>query len=136
MTDYVFNWDRMLALHGNTAPYLQYAYVRIRSIFRKLGGEFAADGPLEIAEPEERALAAKLCQFGEVVPAILDDHRPNILANYLYALATTFHAFFSACHVLRAEGTTRNTRLALCEATSRVLGQGLDLLGIRVTDRM
>ncbi len=136
MTDYIFSWDRMLALQGNTAPYLQYAYVRIRSIFRKLDEAFSEKGPFEITKPEERALIGKICQFGEAVPAILDDHRPNILANYLYELATTFHSFFSGCPVLNSEGITRSTRLALCEATSRVLAKGLDLLGIRVTERM
>ncbi len=138
MTDYVFSWEKMLALQGNTAPYLQYAYVRTRSIFRKLEDAvvFADDEVFVIAEPAERTMVAKLCQFGEVVPDILNDHKPNILTNYLYELATTFHSFFEACPVLRSEGVTRRTRLALCEATSRVLRQGLDLLGIRVTERM
>jgi len=138
MTDYVFSWEKMLALQGNTAPYLQYAYVRTRSIFRKLedGVAFAPGETFVIAEAAERAMAAKLCQFGEVVPDILNDHRPNILTNYLYEVATTFHAFFEACPVLRSEGVTRKSRLALCEATSRVLRQGLELLGIGVTERM
>jgi arginyl-tRNA synthetase len=138
MTDYVFSWEKMLALQGNTAPYLQYAYVRTRSIFRKLEDavEFAPDEAFVIEEPAERTMASKLCQFGEIVPEILNDHKPNILTNYLYEVATTFHSFFEACPVLRSEGVTRKTRLALCEGTSRVLRKGLDLLGIQVTERM
>ena len=136
-SDYIFDWDKMLALTGNTAPYLQYAYVRIRSIFRKLGEDFAATSEaLELTEPAERALASKLAQFGETVPDILNDHRPNILAQYLYELATTFHAFVTECHVLRSEGIVRKTRLALCEATARTLRQGLTLLGIAVPEKM
>ena len=78
----------------------------------------------------------KLAQFGEVVPDVLNDFRPNLLANHLYELATSFHSFYEACPVLRAEGAARSTRLALCELTSRMLKQGLDLLGIEVTERM
>ncbi len=136
MTDYVFDWDKMLSLKGNTAPYLLNAYVRTRGIFRKLGGEFARPDTIAITEPNERTLALKLIQFGEVVPAVLDDHKPNILAAYLYELAKTFHSFFEACPVLRSEGITRDSRLFLCETTSRVLSQGLNLLGIEVTERM
>src|SRR5205807_3010874 len=87
MTDYIFSWDRMLALQGNTAPYLQNAYVRIRSIFRKAGEEFVPVKVLSLTAPEEKNLATRLCQFGEVVPTVLNDFRPNILANYLYELA-------------------------------------------------
>jgi arginyl-tRNA synthetase len=136
LTDYVFSWDRMLALQGDTAPYLQYSYVRTRSIFRKLDSEVALDGPLEIAAEGEIHLARMLARFGEVVPAVLDDFRPNILANYLLELAKAFHSFFEACPVLKAEGETRRSRLALCELTSRVLERGLGLLGIRVPQRM
>jgi arginyl-tRNA synthetase len=138
-TDYVFSWDKMLSLQGNTAPYLQYSYVRIRSIFRKAGetGIRPQTGvEFILTEPAELALAKKLCQFGEVVPQILEDYRPNLLANYLYELASTFHSFFEACPVLKSEGATQATRLALCETTARVLAKGLDLLGIRVPERM
>jgi arginyl-tRNA synthetase len=138
-TDYVFSWDKMLSLQGNTAPYLQYSYVRIRSIFRKAeeaGIARQTDGGFFLAEPAELALAKKLAQFGEVVPQILDDYRPNLLANYLYELASTFHSFFEACPVLKSEGSTQATRLALCDTTGRVLAKGLDLLGIRVPERM
>ena len=141
LTDYVFNWDRMLSFQGNTAPYLQNAYVRIRSIFRR--GELdpeaagAAEVSLALTEPAERDLARKLAQFAETLPAVLDDFRPNLLANYLYELAGTFHSFFEACPVLKAEaGTPRETRLTLCRVTMRTLRTGLGLLGIDVPERM
>ena len=136
LTDYKFSWDKMLSLQGNTAPYLLNAYVRTRSIFRKLDVEVTLTDDLAITEPAERALAMKLAQFAENAHDILDDHRPNLLANYLYELASAYHAFFEACNVLRAEGTVRNTRLTLCEATGRVLKTGLGLLGIQTTERM
>ena len=137
MTDYVFSWDRMLALQGDTAPYLQYSYVRVRSIFRKLEEGFAVDaGGIGIEADAEVHLARTLVRFGETVPSLLDDFRPNLLANYLLDLAKAFHSFFEACPVLKSEGATQNTRLALCELTSRVLKQGLGLLGIEVPERM
>jgi arginyl-tRNA synthetase len=136
MSDYVFSWDKMLSFQGNTAPYLQNAYVRIQSIFRKLGSEFTAPAALALTEPAEAALCKKLLQFGEIVPSVLDDFRPNVLANYLYELANAFHGFYEACPVLKSEGETRQSRLALCELTARVLRQGLELLGIRVPERM
>jgi len=136
MTDYIFSWDRMLSFQGNTAPYLQNAYVRIRSIFRKAGEEFVAPTNISLAAAEEKNLAMKLCQFAEVVPTVLNDFRPNILANYLYELANSFHAFYEACPVLKSEEPTRSSRLALCELTARVLHRGLDLLGIAVPEKM
>ncbi len=136
LTDYIFSWDRMLSFQGNTAPYLQNAYVRIRSIFRKLDAPWSAPATLALAELAERDLARRLAQFGEAVPAVLDDYRPNLLANYLYELADAFHGFYEACPVLKAEGATRNSRLALCEITARVLRTGLDLMGIAVPERM
>lgn len=136
MTDYVFSWDRMLSFQGNTAPYLQNAYVRIRSIFRKAGEEFVAPATISLDAAEERNLALKLCQFAETVPAVLNDFRPNLLANYLYELANAFHAFYEACPVLKAEEPARGSRLALCELTARVLAKGLELLGIKVPERM
>jgi len=136
LTDYKFSWDKMLSLQGNTAPYLLNAYVRTRSIFRKLDGAVTLSDDLTITEPAERALAMKLAQFAENAHDILDDHRPNLLANYLYELANTYHSFYEACPVLRAEGAVKNTRLTLCEATSRVLRTGLGLLGIQTTERM
>lgn len=137
MTDYVFSWDKMLSLQGNTAPYLQNAYVRIRSIFRKLeGGEWAAAEKFAFSDPKETVLAKKLLGFGETVPQVLDDFRPNILATYLYELANVFHTFYEACPVLKAAEPARRTRLALCDLSARVLERGLALLGIRVPERM
>ena len=137
MTDYVFSWDRMLALQGDTAPYLQYSYVRVRSIFRKLDGQINIDpSALSIEADAEVHLARMLVRFGETVPILLDDFRPNLLANYLLELAKAFHSFFEACPVLKSEGDTQNTRLALCELTSQVLEKGLGLLGIEVPERM
>lgn len=137
LTDYVFSWDRMLALQGDTAPYLQYSHVRIRSIFRKLDAPFdARSATISLDEEQEIHLARLLVRFGEVLPTVLDDHRPNLLANYLLELARAFHSFFEACPVLKAEGSVRDSRLALCDLTSRVLSTGLSLLGIQVPERM
>jgi arginyl-tRNA synthetase len=137
-SDYVFSWDKMLSFQGNTAPYLQYSYVRIRSIFRKAEEAGIRHGTDAVAftEPGELALAKKLAQFGEVLPQVLDDYRPNVLASYLYELAAAFHAFFEACPVLKSAGDIRATRLALCEVTAHVLARGLGLLGIQVPERM
>ncbi|MEP7015081.1 MAG: arginine--tRNA ligase [Verrucomicrobiota bacterium] len=136
MTDYVFAWDKMLSFQGNTAPYLQNAYVRIRSIFRKAGESAPKDGELVLKEPAEITLARRLCQFAEAVPQVLNDFRPNVLANYLFELANSFHAFYEACPVLKSEEPARSSRLALCELTGRVLQHGLALLGIKVPEKM
>jgi arginyl-tRNA synthetase len=154
-SDYVFSWDRMLSFQGNTAPYLQNAHVRICGIFRKAvsaadestdsaataptpeaGASVAPIAPIVLEAPAELALAKKLFQFGEVLPQVLDDNRPNLLANYLYDLASIFHGFFESCPVLKSEGALRLSRLALCKATANVLRQGLDLLGIEAPARM
>ncbi len=137
LTDYVFSWDRMLALQGDTAPYLQYSHVRIRSIFRKLDAPFdASAAEIHLNEPAEIHLVRLLVRFGEVLPTILEDFRPNLLANYVLELARAFHSYFEACPVLKAEEPIRSSRLALCELTSRTLKQGLYLLGIEVPERM
>jgi len=136
MTDYVFSWGKMLSLQGNTAPYLQNAYVRIRSIFRKAGESAPSIGNLMLESPVEINLAKRLCQFAEVVPQVLNDFRPNILANYLFELANSFHAFYEACPVLQSEEPARSSRLALCDLAGRVLQHGLDLLGIKVPEKM
>src|SRR5437016_1204426 len=161
MTDYIFSWEKMLSLHGNTAPYLQNAYVRIRSIFRKAGdaavatplwgveggtghppspGYGEASRPvattLTLTEPAEINLAKRLCQFAEIVPQVLNGFRPNILANYLFELANSFHTFYEACPVLKSEEPARSSRLALCDLAGRVLQRGLDLLGIKVPEKM
>ena len=135
-TDYVFSWDKMLSLHGNTAPYLQNAYVRIRSIFRKAGEAAPKIDKLILSEPAELNLAKRVCQFAEIVPQVLNGFRPNILANYLFELANSFHAFYEACPVLKSEEPARSSRLALCELTGRVLQKGLELLGIKVPEKM
>ncbi len=136
MTDYIFSWDRMLSLQGNTAPYLQNAYVRVRSIFRKAGPNFQAPEEIHLLEPAELILAKRLAQFGEIVPQVLNDFRPNLLANYLFELANSFHSFYEICPVLKAEEPARSTRLALCELTGRTLQKGLELLGIQVPEKM
>ncbi len=137
MTDYIFDWDTMLSLKGNTAPYLINAYVRTRAIFRRLGSDFeASSGGVLLEEEAEKALLLKLAQFAEIVPSVLEDFRPNALAAYLYEVATTYHQFWEACPVLKVEGDLRHTRLALCELTGRVLRRGLGLLGIRTTEKM
>ena len=136
MTDYVFSWDKMLSLHGNTAPYLQNAYVRIRSIFRKAAEGLSASAKITLSDPAEIQLAKRLTQFAEIVPSVLNDFRPNVLANYLFELANSFHTFYEACPVLKAEEPTRQSRLALSELTGRTLQRGLDLLGIAVPEKM
>src|SRR2546423_4505392 len=135
MTDYIFSWDKMLSLHGNTAPYLQNAYVRIRSIFRKAEAASLSQAPV-LDEPAELNLAKRPCQFAEIVPQVLNDFRPNILANYLFELANSFHTFYEACPVLKADEPVRSSRLALCDLTGRVLQRGLKLLGIDVPEKM
>lgn len=136
MTDYVFAWEKMLSFQGNTAPYIQNAYVRTRSIFRKLGVPVEFTPDCELSHPNERSLALKLLQYAEIVPDVLRDFRPNLLAAYLFELAQEFHPFWENCPVLSAEGLAKNTRLLLCDLTSQVLRQGLGLMGIRVTEKM
>ncbi|MGO8700616.1 MAG: arginine--tRNA ligase [Limisphaerales bacterium] len=137
-SDYVFSWDRMLSLQGNTAPYLLYAYARVRSIFRK-GGEEAQGGPsvpFVLTAPEESLLARHLINFGFTLEAAAEDYRPNFLCAYLYELAGHFARFYENCPVLKAEEATRATRLALCDLTARVLKQGLAVLGIDPVEQM
>jgi len=136
MTDYVFSWDRMLSLQGNTAPYLQNAYVRIRSIFRKSGEPPPKIDKLTLRDPSEINLAKRICQFAEIVPQVVNDFRPNIVANYLFELANSFHRFYEACPVLKSDEPVRGSRLALCDLSGRVLQRGLDLLGIKVPEKM
>ncbi len=139
-SDYVFSWDKILALNGNTAPYLQYAYARIQSIFRKgeipkseAGGQPVA---IRLAAPEEIALARHLLNFGLVLEAAAEDYRPNFICTYLFELASHFSRFFENCPVLKAEAADRASRLALCDLTARVLAQGLDILGIETVPSM
>jgi arginyl-tRNA synthetase len=138
LTDYVFSWDKMLSFQGNTAPYLQNAYVRIRSIFRKAGAEGISVEvvPILIEDPAERALALQILRFGEVLHAVMDDQRPNLLCLYLYELADRFHRFYEACPILKSEGAIRSSRLTIAGLTADVLQTGLGLLGIGVPERM
>ena len=136
-TDYVFDWDKMLALQGNTAPYLQYAYTRARSIFRKVDAPDFANITVAAAAPEELGLAKHLMNFSQTLEMVADDHRPNFLCNYLFELAGHFSCFYEACPVLKAKADVeRESRLALCELTGRVLKTGLEVLGIEVTEVM
>lgn len=138
--DYRFSWDRMLALDGNTAPYLINAYVRVHGIFRK--GEIDFDGfvsdAVRVDDPNEKALVLKLMQFGPTVASVADSLEPHRMCNYLYELASSFHKFFEHCPVLRSDvpEDVRQGRLALCKLVALTLRQGLGLLGIGVVERM
>ncbi len=136
MTDYIFDWDTMLSLKGNTAPYLINAYVRTRAIFRKMGATFEGADSIRLTEEAECHLALKLAQYAETISMVLVDFRPNALASYIYELANAYHRFWEACPVLKSDGEVRETRLALCELTGRVLGHALGLLGIRKVEKM
>ena len=133
-SDYVFSWDKLLSLEGNTAPYMQYAYARIRSIFRK--DATARPGAIQIADPAERALALRLARFAETVAAVAAECLPNVLCAYLYDLAGAFMGFYESCPVLQSEGATRASRLGLCELTARTIQTGLGLLGIQTLEQM
>ena len=137
-SDYVFSWDKMLALQGNTAPYLQYAYARIRSIFRKseTSNIQHPTSNIELKSPEEITLAKHLLNFGLTLEVVAEEYRPNFLCNYLFELAGKFTSFYENCPVLKADDATRASRLALCDLTARVLKQGLDVLGIETVEQM
>jgi arginyl-tRNA synthetase len=137
--DYVFDWDRMLSFEGNTAPYLQNAHVRIRSIFRKAGVEPGAVPPGSVAAeaPAERALALRLLQFPGTIALVGDSLQPHHLCTYLFELASEFHRFFEQCPVLRApEPDLRESRLRLCGLVAGTLATGLRLLGIEPIGKM
>jgi len=136
--DYVFDWERMLSFDGNTAPYLQYAHARICSIFRRAGidrSSLRAVVP-QIVEKEERTLALAVLGFDSAVADTLERYSPHRLCTYLYELATAFTGFYEHCPVLKADGAVRESRLALCDLTARVLECGLDLLGIGAPEQM
>ena len=139
-SDYIFSWDKMLALQGNTAPYLVYAYARIKSIFRKSEMDSSLvtrHASLTLTAPEELTLAKHLLNFGITLEAVTEEFRPNYLCNYLFELASHFMRFFENCPVLKAEdAATRNSRLALCDLTARVLKQGLETVGIETVEQM
>ena len=137
-SEYTFDFDRMLALTGNTGPYLQYASARIRSMFRKAGlsPEETVDD-IVLTEEAERALALVLLRFGGVVEQVGRTYEPHRLCGYLFDVAQTFTTFYERCPVLRAEeATVRASRLALSSATLAVLVQGLRLLGITAPEQM
>jgi arginyl-tRNA synthetase len=135
-SDVTFDWDRMLSLEGNTAPYLLYSYARCRSIQRKGEVTSSSVGGIVLAAPEERALALALVHFPEALAAALEHHRPNLLCDHLFATANALNRFYAECPVLSAEPAVREARLALVEATARVLGRGLEILGIPLLARM
>ncbi len=136
-SDYIFSWDKMLAFNGNTAPYLQYAYARIKSIFRKAGDVSNQQSTINLLAPQELALAKHLLNFGIVLENAADEYRPNFICTYLYELAGHFTTFYENCPVLKPEAAEfRASRLQLCALTARVLKQGLDILGIEVVEQM
>ncbi len=136
-TDYIFDWDTMLSFEGNTAPYLQYAYTRIRSIFRRAGEvSVSQDQAIELSAEHEIALALKLLQYAEAIDSVTDDYQANILCNYLFELAQQFMSFYENCPVLKAEAQVRQSRLHLCDLSARTLKHGLGLLGISTVEQM
>ncbi|MEC4090401.1 arginine--tRNA ligase [Pseudoalteromonas rubra] len=138
-SDYIFNWDTMLSFEGATAPYLQYAYTRVRSIFRKAGVDSAAlSGSINIVEPQEKALALKLLQLEEVLDLMIGEATPHVLCGYLYELASLYMTFYEACPILKDDvsAEVRESRLLLCNLVARTLHTGLELLGIEVMEQM
>jgi arginyl-tRNA synthetase len=139
-SDYIFSWDKMLAMQGNTAPYLQYAYVRIRSIFRRAQEQgILTDRVLDeliLQQTAEQDLAKFILRFPLAIETALSDYRINALNDYLFELAQKFTSFYDACPVLKSDEPQRASRLALCDLTSRVLRQGLSLLGIATIEQM
>jgi len=136
-SDYQFDFDKMISFQGNAGPYLQYAFARVKSIFRK--GQLdprTATGPIVLGEREEKALGRVLVRFGEVVHLAAESGQPHLITDHLYELAKAYSSFFEACPVLRAEGELRDSRLALCALTARQLQRGLGLLGIQTVERM
>jgi arginyl-tRNA synthetase len=140
-SDYVFSYDKMLAMTGNTATYMQYAYARVRSIFRKGGVDVealrASGAPILLGTPAERALGLEILRFSEALDMAVADYRPNQLTSYLFDLANRYSTFFEGCPVLKAESESlRASRLLLCDLTARTIQKGLELLGIRVVEKM
>jgi arginyl-tRNA synthetase len=140
-SDYVFSYDKMLAMNGNTATYMQYAFARVRSIFSKGGVDAetlrASGAAILLGSPAERALALELLRFSEALDMTVADYRPNQLTTYLFDLANRYSTFFEQCHVLRAEtDELRQSRLLLCDLTARTIRKGLELLGIQVVEKM
>ena len=138
-TDYVFNWDTMLSFEGNTAPYLQYAFTRVKSIFRKSGIAVAdLKGAMTFTEKQEHALAVLLLQFEEVIGLVSREATPHVLCTYLYDVASAFMSFYEACPILKdgIDEAVRNSRLELAALVANTLEQGLSLLGIETLEKM
>lgn len=136
-TDYIFDWDHMLAFEGNTAPYMQYAYTRVASVFAKSGVDRdALEGEMVIEHEKEKALVAKLLQFEEAVKSVAREGQPHLMCSYLFDLAGLFSSFYEACPILLAEGQTRQSRLRMAALTAKTIKQGLALLGINTLERM
>jgi len=138
-TDYIFDWDNMLAFEGNTAPYMQYAYTRVLSVFRKAGIDEAEllKAPVVITEDREAQLAARLLQFEETLNVVARDGTPHVMCSYLYDLAGLFSGFYEHCPILTADSEqARNSRLKLALLTAKTLKLGLDTLGIETVERM
>ncbi|MCU6669995.1 arginine--tRNA ligase [Enterobacteriaceae bacterium H4N4] len=138
-TDYVFDWDNMLAFEGNTAPYMQYAYTRVLSVFRKaaIDESVLVNTNVVITEDREAQLAARLLQFEETLTVVARDGTPHVMCAYLYDLAGLFSGFYEHCPILSAESeAVRNSRLKLAQLTAKTLKQGLDTLGIDTVERM
>lgn len=136
-TDYVFDWDNMLSFEGNTAPYMQYAYTRVRSIFSRAGIDpNSLTGNIVLIDEKERNLAIKLLQFEEAVMVVAKDGTPHVLCQYLYELAGIFSSFYEAYPILNAEESIKQSRLKLAHLTAKTLKQGLDLLGIKTVEKM
>lgn len=134
-SDYVFDWESMLSFEGNTAPYLQYAYTRVQSVMRR-AGEWNQQAAVVLDAPLEKQLAVELLKFEDVLQSVAETSYPHYLAGYLYQVATLFSRFYEACPILKAEGTSRETRLQLAKLTGDTLKQGLDLLGIDTLEVM
>lgn len=138
-TDYIFDWDNMLAFEGNTAPYMQYAYTRVLSVFRKaeIDEQTLASAPVIISEDREAQLAARLLQFEETLTVVAREGTPHVMCAYLYDVAGLFSGFYEHCPILSAENdTVRNSRLKLAQLTAKTLKLGLDTLGIETVERM
>ena len=135
-TDYIFSWSKMLAMNGNTAPYMQYAYVRVQSIFRKAGAANPDIATVSLEHAAELDLAKHILRFPETLHAVAEDDKPNWLTGYLYDLTGKFSAFYENCPVLQSEEPTRSSRLLLCRLTADVIKRGLNLLGIEVIEQM
>ena len=137
-SDYVFSFDEMLRLDGNSGPYMQYAHARVQSVLRRAdeAGVSHGNNVLQLNHPHELALAKRLLSFGDAVETVGRDLKPHVLCGYLYDLARDFSGFYENCPILKSEGETRESRLALADLTGRTLALGLDLLGIAHPDRM